>query len=140
MLKSLIIFTLFFSLIGCTTTKNEIFLDRILGLKTKSILYNGKEYNYIDKGGISFNPWLQLPTIKYNHTLLGNKISSLIALILIDTEGKVEKVEIVKSSGFTEIDNATIEQVVNTAKSKVWTIKGKPIRFATYQRFVFYPF
>jgi len=43
----------------------------------------------------------------------------LIALILIDTEGKVEKVEIVKSSGFTEIDNATIEQVVNTAKSKV---------------------
>ncbi|WP_416378563.1 hypothetical protein [Acinetobacter pittii] len=46
----------------------------------------------------------------------------------------------VKSSGFTEIDNATIEQVVNTAKSKVWTIKGKPIRFATYQKFVFYPF
>lgn len=64
----------------------------------------------------------------------------MIALILIDTEGKVEKVEIVKSYGFTEIDNATIEQIVNNAKSKIWTIKGKPIRFTTYQKFVFYPF
>ncbi|MCU4576115.1 energy transducer TonB [Acinetobacter courvalinii] len=137
--KHLIILVLLFSLTGCVNLKNEIYLDRIFLLKTKTLLIDGKEYYTISKGGIGFSPWINLPNVYIESGVLEHKIRHMDVLLLIDEKGNIEDVKIIRSTRINAIDKTAIEQIKKTGKSKSWIVNGKPVRFVVRQEFIFQP-
>lgn len=140
MLKNIIIFTLFFTLIGCVNLKDEVLIDKVLFVKFGTVTVDGKEYQHMTKGGIGFNPWKQMPTIKYDAAALNGEFKSLIAFILINEKGDIDGVKIYRSSGLPELDKEAIAQIKKTAKAKKWIVQDKPVNFAVAQQFIISPF
>lgn len=141
MLRNILIFTLFFSLIGCVNLKNEVLIDKVLFIKFGTFMFDGKEYQYMSKGGISFNAWKKLETtITYDSAVLDGKWRYFTALILINENGDIDNVVTYKSSGLLEVDKAVIDHIKKTAIAKKWIVQDKPVNFAVAQRFAIIPY